>query len=495
MKNLLRLLSLALVLTMLVSVPASAEEPYEFTVMANFFGSLKEDQQAYLADLEQKLNIKIKPIAPASSAYTEALQMMLAGQEYADLVLYLNVNDKVFLDAVKSGLYLPLNEYLKDCPNLTAYSYDISWDTLKVLGDENIYAVPRTSIARADGYAFRQDWMENLGIDYVDSDYLTVDELYDILYAFTYKDPDGNGKDDTYGLAMATNGGTMAPEFRYAFGLTGWQEYDGQYMDLMYSREHDNFKRCLEFTHKLWEDGLIDPDWPTIDNVVMDDRFYAGMTGFHFYFPGNMAAALEKGAQVNPEFALYFTPGVVETEGQVFAGGAFSTGFWGAWAVSSTAKEPERIMQMLDYLLSDEGWPEAKYGLKDLCWTENDGVVEATEQYNSSPIGGYFLRRNNDAGFFVSLALDPVERAKTERRIQLCIDQCKFPLDGGYRAPVKDDPTFIDYEKYMSIEIAKIITGERPVDDWDELLNGWYEAGGDQYIEEMRAFISASQGK
>lgn len=42
----------------------------------------------------------------------------------------------------------------------------------------------------------------------------------------------------------------------------------------------------------------------------------------------------------------------------------------------------------------------------------------------------------------------------------------------------------------MDTEITKIIVGERPVDDWDEILEGWYEAGGEQYVAEMQAFIA-----
>ena len=30
----------------------------------------------------------------------------------------------------------------------------------------------------------------------------TEDQLYDVLYAFTHNDPDGNGENDTYGLQL-----------------------------------------------------------------------------------------------------------------------------------------------------------------------------------------------------------------------------------------------------------------------------------------------------
>ena len=75
------------------------------------------------------------------------------------------------------------------------------------------------------------------------------------------------------------------------------------------------------------------------------------------------------------------------------------------------------------------------------------------------------------------------------------MDNCIDSLDYGFVPEISDDPTFIDYNKYMQTEISKIITGARPVDDWDEILAGWYEAGGDQYVAQMQAHIAESQGK
>lgn len=55
----------------------------------------------------------------------------------------------------------------------------------------------------------RQDWLENLGLEMPTS----LDELYDVLYAFTYNDPDGNGVDDTYGITSAGGGKGVGRNF------------------------------------------------------------------------------------------------------------------------------------------------------------------------------------------------------------------------------------------------------------------------------------------
>lgn len=379
-KLVLVLVALAMLATMLpiAAVADEAEEPYAITLMANFSSTSGADEseadRIFFENLEKRFNLDIELQIPASSAYNESLQLMIASAEYPDVVLFENHTDKVFVDAVKSGLFIPLNDYLEDCPNLMAYSYDVSWETLKVLGDDNIYGVPRTSIARADGYGLRKDWLDNLGMEVVEGEYITLDEFEEIMRAFTFDDPDGDGKDNTYGISAYATDGNMSPLFAWTFSLNGWQEYDGEYMDLMYSRTHDNYKRALQWTHDMWEEGIVDPDWPTINNTsAYDERVRTGITGMKTFFPGHITDFVAQCKEINPDYDIVFIPGIVEsTENDNYFGGSFSIGFWGLWSISATAEHPERIMEMFDYMLSDEGWTETMYGPEGVSWTKDE---------------------------------------------------------------------------------------------------------------------------
>lgn len=494
-----KLVALILALMLALSlVPATAEEkPYEISIITNFLGNLKETDYQYIEDLEKTLNIKLNIIAPASSAYAEALQIMVTSGDYADLWLFTALNNPTFQDGVDGGLFIPVNQFLDKAPNLMAYSYQSSWEALKVQGDDQIYGIPRTSVARADGFMIRKDWLDNLNIAYEDNAYIDIDELYDMLYAFTYNDPDGNGKQDTFGMSTDGMYSLLCDHFAWPFGLNGWQDYDGVYMDLKYSKEHDNYKQLLSFMNKLWTNGLIDPDTPTLTSAVRLDRFDSGLFGFTSRFAGHMTTDLQKGQALNEKFDLVYCPGLVlDKDNNAFRGGAFSTGLWGLWAISATAKQPERIVEMLDYMLSDEGWPETSYGPEGVTWIyDENGKQVATEQYNASIASRNFMRRCTDGNFFVHLNIDPELREKTVNRINTCIAHCSFPLDNGFIPEVDRDPTFIDYKKYMENEQVKIITGEKEVSYWDELLDGWYKAGGEKYIAEMQAYIASVQGK
>ena len=66
-------------------------------------------------------------------------------------------------------------------------------------------------------------------------------------------------------------------------------------------------------------------------------------------------------------------------------------------------------------------------------------------------------------------------------------------LDRGYTPEIASDPVFIEYNNYMNDEINKIIIGEKPVEYWDEVLDGWYKAGGEEYVADMQAYIASME--
>jgi len=475
----------------------AAEEVYTFKMFASFSTpELSEADKAFFELVEKANNVKIELEVPPSTNYSERLQIMLAGGDYPDVVLFPSENDKVLLDAVKNGVLIPLNEYLENAPNLKKYSYDISWDSLKLAGDDNIYGIPRTSIARADGFIVRKDWLDKVGLSIPEGGAVTKDEFVEILKAFTKEDPDGNGKDDTYGFAASSDAeGNMGPILGWAFGLIGWQKADSgpyEYMNLQYSREHDNYKKALEFTHMLWKEGLIDPDWPVTRRDISIERYKQGINGVIAEFAGWVTNYLNDMLPINPDVELTYITGVKDDNGKV-EGGSFGTGFWGLWSITTSAKKPERIIQVFDWMLSDDGWDTVNYGPEGVTYKLEGDKKVATDLYSKYSWGRNILRRNDDPGFFVPLNTPEDLKPKLEQWIGTCIEQAVFSKDRGYRPPAADKPEFIDYQKTYNQTISKIIVGELPVSAYDEALEGWYKNGGEEYVQQMNEFIKSME--
>jgi putative aldouronate transport system substrate-binding protein len=500
MKRLLVLaLTLALAATLLTVPAASAqEEPYKFSLFANLVTEMQDSDVKFFEELQSRTNTIIDVQIPPSSSYTESITIMLASMDYPDVVLFPDHTMNAYVDAVKNGVVLPVNPYLESAPNLTQYTYDVSWKTLKILGDDNIYGIPRTSIARADGFLIRKDWLDNLGIEFDEYKPITLAKFREILDAFVNNDPDGNGVADTYGLTKESSEGVLyvPSPISWAYGLIGWQQYDNEefeYMDLSKSRVSDNFKSALEYTRDLYANKLIDPDWPTLSTDAKNLRFQQGIVGVKDEFAGWMPDFQSKAQSVNPDAQLAYIVGLTEEEGGTVRGGSFSTGFWGQFAIMNSAKDPQKIVDVFDYMLSDEFWPDVMYGLEGVAWNyDGEGNRVAIPNANYAA-GRAILRRNNAPDFFVGLNIAVDDRQRVSDLIGVCIEQAVFSLDEGFKPAIANEPSYIDANKAYDVAVSQIIAGDRPIDDYDKILEAWYAGGGEIYIQQMNEGIKAGK--
>ena len=154
----------------------------------------------------------------------------------------------------KAGAFVDLNDYIWDSekyPNLSQMNKNVA-ETLSV--DGKLIAIPRTRDIGRYGLSYRQDWAEKLGIE----EPKTVDDVYNMLYAFTFDDPDGNGKNDTYGMEMTSYTGPFDIVQTW-FGVgNGWIEQDGQLIPVHQQAE---YKEALDWLRKVYQDGLMPADW------------------------------------------------------------------------------------------------------------------------------------------------------------------------------------------------------------------------------------------
>lgn len=125
---------------------------------------------------------------------------------------------------------------------------------------------------------YRNDWMEKVGM----SEPKTLDELHDLLYAFTYNDPDGNGIDDTYGICPIYSWGGLWPVYgAFGFVNTMWNgkfelQEDGS---VTYTTVSEKYKDALTVIKKWYDEGIIDPECITADRGRVRTKWTEGKTG------------------------------------------------------------------------------------------------------------------------------------------------------------------------------------------------------------------------
>lgn len=446
---------------------------------------------AWVAAIEEAVGVKLEFEIPPSANYEERLQLMLSSGDMADIILFNGTADKKYVDAVNGDLIANIAEYVQNSPNIVNYSYQSSFDALDILGDGGLYGVPRTTIRRADGFDVRKDWLDAVGFEIPEDNLLTLEQFKEMLYKITYEDPDGNGQNDTYGLGVYAGGnGDFGLFVDYPFGLLGWQKVDEEYeyMDLKYSKQNPAYKNALQYNADLVKEGLVDPNFASIKNDAAKARFKQGITGVRFEFAGWIAEFQLDAEALNPKAEMTYINGIKNDDG-VFQRPSFGTGLWGLWAIAESCENKEAAVAVFDWLLGDDGWAVTKYGVEGVTYNVVDGEKVATDEFSNFTWGPASMRRNNDPEFFTKINMPAQFREPVMEWIDTAIKAEIPSVDFGYRPPAADEPAYIDYDKQMAQALAQIIIGARPVSDWDNVLDGWYAAGGDKYMEQMNEYI------
>lgn len=137
--------------------------------------------------------------------YDEKMGLVFSNPENMPMIMYINKITSGIVDAAESGAFWDLNEFIWDkeaYPNLSQANREIA-KSLAI--NKKLIGLYRARDLGRYGLGYRTDWAEKLGL----SEPKTVDDVYNMLYAFRNLDPDGNGKRDTFGLAMCRYTGPL----------------------------------------------------------------------------------------------------------------------------------------------------------------------------------------------------------------------------------------------------------------------------------------------
>ncbi|NEA32476.1 sugar ABC transporter substrate-binding protein [Streptomyces sp. SID13031] len=150
-------------------------------------------------------------------------------------------------------------------------------------GDGKTYGVPYS--AQASALLIRKDWRSKTGLPVPK----TWDQLTALAKAFTTQDPDGNGKNDTFGLAVP--GSTKRGYASWYFSNFLWaaggdfiaKQPDGHYKPAMSTPE--SVAAAKWFRDLACTEKVIQPGAATMDTPPTNETFEAGKTGMYVVGP------------------------------------------------------------------------------------------------------------------------------------------------------------------------------------------------------------------
>jgi multiple sugar transport system substrate-binding protein len=207
------------------------------------------------------------------------LQQAAAQKQLPDIV----INDTAQLGTMlKQGIVREVQR--ADIPGADKLT-PVSWDAAKG-ADGKHYGVPNS--AQSFALFIRKDWREKLGLD-VPKSWADLDAL---AVAFTTRDPDGNGKADTYGYDVpgSTKRGYMSwyfTSFLWSGGGDYFTEQGGKFKPAIAS---DASVAAVEwFKAQFCRAKTVAPGAVTMETTQAHPVFESGKAGIYFTGPYNMA--------------------------------------------------------------------------------------------------------------------------------------------------------------------------------------------------------------
>jgi putative aldouronate transport system substrate-binding protein len=228
----------------------------------------------FAAEVERLTGISVQIVRPADE-YNTKLTTMLASGEQVDIAYQTGGSFQTFIE---QGLLAPLTDRIEASavlsdPKIIPAS---EWERVRQ-PDGEIYGV-FNKFEQGTMPIIRGDWLDKLGL----AEPETFDDYYDVLYAFTYDDPDGNGKDDTYGMAIGYTLYDTVGLFG-AYGLMrGWVYNEDGELYSPYATEAAI--PVYEWLHKIYADGLLEPNFITNNSGAFRELFMTDKSGMNWYW-------------------------------------------------------------------------------------------------------------------------------------------------------------------------------------------------------------------
>ena len=430
--------------------------------------------------LDAKLNIDLHILQCFGEACNNQLNVRLAEGRPPDLFY---VDRRSLARLAKQGALLDLSPYA----DLLQPAMDFTGVRDSSINEYNgkLYGIARQNNAFQYTYWARKDWLDKLGIKPPSN----LEELASAAKAITEGDPDGNGKQDTYGFSGAPNT-ALGPIFG-AFGTT----YPGHFYykngSLTNSLYDPGMKPALSYMKSLVDAGVVDPDFLSNMKQQHEVKAFQGQIGMFYYNWPNIINdnKVMEWKSINPgaEWIQLPTP-----QGP---GGAYSgyndLGMMNVLVMPKTLERNpaklDKIIKLINYVSSPEGSRLVMYGLEDKHYNVHNGQIVPTEKMSDVKYAYlYQLTGRNEMEYL----------------------QSKFPKQEPYFTFAMREPrievydSFIDppaeyseeeTNRYITSEMFKFIYGKRPLSEYDTFLQtletefnyGLYLEAAEQQLKEQ----------
>ena len=358
----------------------SEDEVITLTVMGEVGNDCISTDDAIGRKIKEELGIVLE----CTMVTNDKLKVMAAGGDLPDII-QLHEAPTMAKSLIDAGALYPMDEWLENNgENIKTKIPDgLKWSK-DVLGGGQTYVLP-VAIEVTDkenpkkngfvGFFTRWDCYKELGCPEITSE----DEYLDVLKQMVDAHPETEDGKKVYAISGWTDWGLWPYKISYPFSF-GYENLDNNQLfshvtgelEDMFTKEDGIFWKSLSFFNKAYRMGIMDPEAFTMKNAQYHSKVSNGeilVAADNWDTPDVAICGENAGMYVLPG-AFPYIAGIYPLESRL---GYTTTN---AICISANCKYPEKAMELLEYLNSDEGSRLVRTGIQGEDWDVVDGKPE-----------------------------------------------------------------------------------------------------------------------
>ena len=494
------------------------------------------NSNAYTRAVDKKFNIKIKDKFEANGDdYKRQVSLAIASGDIPDMMVVSRDEMKELYD---NDLIEDMTDVYKDTGSKAIKDAYESYKNRPIEDgtfDKKLMGLPATAGDLGPSlFWVRDDWTQKLGIK-LDADgngAITIDELHDLAKTFAEKNPGGTAKNTGIAIAPTVVSGSYGGSGYSAMGIGDaigshpgfWLKgADGKIINGTVTKET---KDTLTLLNSWYKEGILDKQfgtrtWDDISAMMVNGE--TGIISGPWHIPDwNLFQAKEKNKDVSfKAYALENAQGKVET--------ILNNPTGNFVVVRKGFKKPELAMKIINFIYDDmRNSPTAATDYPEIAAYHASAVDGSTRPFNieinpatelldtvsdaKAVLDGQ--KTENDVKYPDTRSLiktlqtyskDPAAAKSTDwatytSRIFGVNDVLVKVRNEGLLTEI-DSPFFgntktleekgADMDKLREETFMKMITGAKPLSDFDNFVKQWHKQGGTQVTQEVQKAVDA----
>ena len=486
-----------------VSYPVDTDE--SLSLVATFPDPLFSSYPNAMADCsiykaaEEATGIHVDYQGMSTSASNEQFNVMVASGSYPDLIgwglNFANGDDAEVDEDVILDLTEDIAQYAPNYYNLLSTDDELLKTAVSSSGYITaFYGLTTEDGLAKEGLAIRTDELQKLGLEKP----YTIDDYENVLAAFK----DDGLKQPMMMLAPGAiqdnwlSGAFDVAAFCNSFPMSVVPTYvqDGE---IKFGPIEDGFKDYITLMHDWYEKGYIEADFIS-DNSNWNSPDYAnaitnGEAGIFYCDWGNLNGYIEN-SEVEG-FSLEATYDMHATEDSINHFGTFITkSASNGFRITTNCENVELACQWGDWWYSEEGSLLANYGVEGEGFEYVDGVPTFTSLVTDSDLGMRDALLVYASNGTINCVIDNNAAASVYSEVDKAAPEIwATGMDDEYVIPSSmslsaDDSTeaaniYSDIQTLCMESIAKFITGDKSLDEFDDFVQQIEDMGIQDYLD------------